>query len=334
MVRVLVLALLAALLMAPGVFAAEAQAAPCFGAPADYVAAFDGKDGTVDGQVNYPEPRVYIEVQGWLTKVGATPGQASEHMHSGLCYPHGAPWANQVARLEFKHTFFNMLGYRVTTIRGGIESAGIGVQAKSPMPANTLANLAELNAAENASAGGNHATVFQSYALNIPQATCSGRGEFRTGIKVVSDGSGKALVAEWFTSTGWQAYLPAGKPQCSFQRGSDAMINRNWASNFDYGNNSMGVVDADTAANAKPEPYPQKTGFGAGTNRGSLHADPDFHHGFNGIFSAPVTSDGQVVSVPTQNFTPEVHKIALLAHEGGGTRITSTVVGVLPIRVS
>ena len=73
--RPLVFAVLAALtvLIAGGGGSLEAQAqtplVPCFGAPADYVAAFDNIDGVMDGKASCGS-RAYYEAQGRLCRPG------------------------------------------------------------------------------------------------------------------------------------------------------------------------------------------------------------------------------------------------------------------------
>src|SRR5687768_13867203 len=79
---------------------------PCLGADQAYHAAFDARDGTVDGTASYPEKRVFRQVQGWLTRIGETPGHASEHIATGYCFPQGEPWAPGSDRMDAQHHFF------------------------------------------------------------------------------------------------------------------------------------------------------------------------------------------------------------------------------------
>jgi hypothetical protein len=311
-----------------GHFDGHAQAAAsfrCFGPPRDYVTAFDGRDGAIDRAVRYPERRMYLELQGWLTPVGQRPGHHSEHMHTGMCFPQGETWAPRVARIHARQTFHNLLGYRVTRIRGGAVDTGLGGLIRRP------GAIARLNRAARASAGTTR-HVYQTYRLNIPAANCSGRAESRIGMRVVRSNS-RALVAKWFTSTGWQSYMPPGKPRCTSGRDRDVVISSNWVPGFEYAKNGLGPapVRASTWRRPKARRFVLRVGMASGVTRGSLHIDPDFHHHPDdpGLFYRAYRSP-RWFRVRVRS---GLHRAVNLGHEGGGSRITSTVVTVLPVRV-
>lgn len=302
------------------IFPVTAQAQPCFGAPADYIAAFDAKDGAVDGRVSYPEPRMYLEVQGWVTPANVAPGHRSEHIHSGTCFPQGETLT--LLRLDYKHVAFNVSGYAVTDVRGGFVEGGNGLL-------ETSAQRQELTAMLNASSGGKTATVFQSYAIG--KATSNGRKEFRTGLNLVRSSSA-ALVDRWFTSTGWQTYFNfAGLPTRSPVRGSDVVIARNWITGKDYGNIAGGVHRASTAGAVRTGVWRVNWNPASGVNRGDLSVDPDFHADSLGIWSKALSGTSTIaVDVPVDTFPNGQHRLVWRGHEGASSSVVSTVVQVIP----
>ncbi|HYY75463.1 MAG TPA: hypothetical protein VE644_03980 [Gaiellaceae bacterium] len=317
------------LLVAAAGSAGAAEAAPCFGAPADYVAAFDAKDGRVDGEVRYPEPRVYLEVQGWLTKRRRTPGHHSEHVHSGTCFPQGQTWARKVrrGRLDYRHMFHNVVGYKVSGVRGGFVDAGVGIK-------ETEAQVRELNAAVRRSAGTTVA-VFQSYRLNFRRAKSNGRKEMRTGL-ALRKSSRKALVRRWFTSTGWQSRFSfRGKRWKRPLRGCDVIISRNWVPRYEYGNGGFGCAwRASRMDDPVPGRWSVKADMANGVRKGSFHVDPDFHHhpGHHGVWSTRLRRE-QRVTIPASRLAPGTHRLVYLAHERRRRKITSTAVTVMPFQV-
>jgi hypothetical protein len=320
---------LGSVLVAAAGSADSAHAAPCFGAPADYVAAFDAKDGRVDGQVRYRERRVYLEVQGWLTKRRRTPGHHSEHVHSGTCFPQGQTWARKVRRgwLDYRHMFHNVVGYKVRAVRGGFVDTGVEIN-------ETDAQLRELNAAARRSAGATVA-VFQSYRLNFRKAKSNGRKETRTGLDLRKS-SRKALVRRWFTSTGWQSYFAFGrKRKTEPVRDCDTIIARNWVPRFEYGNAGLGCRwRAARMDDPVPGRWAVDAGMARGVRKGSFHVDPDFHHhpDDSGLWSTRLRRERRV-TIPAARLARGIHRLVYLAHEGGRRRITSTVVTVVPFKV-
>src|ERR671918_1704713 len=308
--------------------AGGADAAPCFGAPPDYVAAFDAKDGSVDGQVHYRERRVYLEVQGWLTRRRRSPGHHSEHIHSGTRFPQGKTWARvRRGRLDYRHMFPNVVGYRVHGVRGGFVDTRVGIK-------ETDAQIRELHAAARRSAGTTVA-VFQSYRLRFRRAKSNGRKEFRTGLDLRRS-SRKAIVRRWFTSTGWQSYFDfRGKRKTRPVRGCDVIITRNWVPRFEYGNGGFGCTwRASRMNDPVPGRWTVKADMALGVRRGSFHVDPDFHNDPEdlGLWSTRIRRERRV-TIPASSLPPGIHRLVYLAHEGGRRRITSTAVTVMPFRV-
>ena len=120
---------LAALLLAAVRGGGEAQAqqalVPCFGAPADYVTAYDAVDGSTDGAVSYPEPRMFVEVQSHLQPPGETERHHFEHIHIGMCFPYAETWAQPVlARTaNVRYVFHHVENYNIVNVSSNFVDA-------------------------------------------------------------------------------------------------------------------------------------------------------------------------------------------------------------------
>lgn len=279
--------------------------------------------------MRYPEPRVYLEVQGWLTKRGRTPGHHSEHVHSGTCFPQGQTWARSVrrGRLDYRHMFHNVVGYRVAHVRGHFLDTDVEIN-------ETDAELRKLNRAARRSRGRTVA-VFQSYRLNFRKAESNGRKEMHTGLDLRKS-SRKALVSRWFTSTGWQSRFDFGrKPKTEPDRDCNMIITRNWVPRLEYGN---GGFRCGWRASRMDEPVPGRWRVWAdmanGVRKGSFHVDPDFHHHSEdlGVWSTRFRRE-QRVTIPASRLAPGTHRLVYLAHERRRRTITSTAVTVMPFKV-
>ena len=149
--RPLVFVVLAALtvLIAGGGGSLEAQAqtplVPCFGAPADYVAAFDNIDGVMDGKVSCAEPRAYYEAQGQLVPPGVTERHHFEHIHIATCFPYAEDWKqpNNARTLDMAYTFHHVENYNISKAQANFVS--VGSSGKGFLA--TAAQKAELEAA-------------------------------------------------------------------------------------------------------------------------------------------------------------------------------------------
>jgi hypothetical protein len=318
----------------------------CFGAPADYVQAFDATDGVVDGRAMYPEPRVYLETQGWLTPVGMMPGHHSEHVHTGACFPQGETWVqpNDGRSLDVKHVFHNVVGYHVAGVRGGFVDSG-GSAAGGII--YTADQLAELTAAANSSADTTVA-VFQRYPMK--PATTNGRKEIRIGLDLVRSAP-EALMDRWFTDGRWQSYINyPGLPYRGPLEDSDIIRARNWfqingQEDYHYGGfteswraKSMGVTGT-----THPGVWRLHLTATHDSNRESLHIDPSFHSHPDdlGLWSQTFKFKGstvQPVDIPllAAGIPSGAHRLVYLAHQVPDgvtpTKPTSTVVHVIPFK--
>lgn len=199
--RLFIAALIAGVLV--GVSAAPAMAAssPCFGAPADYVAAFDTARGqAADGSVTYSEPRWYDEQQSWATPpFGMMPGHHSDHIHMGRCLPNGETWTTTNRPIDVEYTFHNAAAYTISSVGmsylWGDPNAGPTANGWKA----TTAQIAALQAAADAS--GNAVThVFQSYQMATPPV--NGFKEIRSSL-ALSKKTSSAVFLTWALDTRW-----------------------------------------------------------------------------------------------------------------------------------
>jgi hypothetical protein len=205
---------------------AQAPSFSCFGAPADYTQAHDGVRGQpVDGVVTYPYKSVYLEYQNWLTdntQADAVPGAHSEHIHLGACLPQAQVLTDANAKPWYMDTriiFHNVENYTLTLNDAAIfstnTSGGVGTVKGFK---STAAQLAELDAAMQASAGMGTKAVFQSHAIGTPGVdaqsnTPNGLKELRWHFEVRRSNP-QALVDRWFMNgRAYFDYQYAGRVQ-------------------------------------------------------------------------------------------------------------------------
>jgi hypothetical protein len=303
----------------------------CFGAPADYVQAFDATDGERDGRVMYPEPRVYLETQGWLTAAGETPGHHSEHIHMGACFPQGERWRqpNDRRTIDFRIIFHNVFGYRVRQFGASFSDAdnsGGGLHASAR-------KLAKLNKAAAASRD-TTVTVFQRYGMRPIGTDC--RKSFGPKLEVKRKAD-EALVHDWFVQASWHTYFKyRGSPRCTPSDTRDSIRGRNWNGTSYHWAGFLKNFRASRMDETKPDSWNIKLSATHGTNQESLHIDPDFHmmpedlglwHEAYSFANATNT-----VTVPlAENGIHGIHKLVFVGNKGVGTpKPASTVVNVMP----
>lgn len=307
---------------------AQAQTAlvPCYGAPADYIARYDSVDGAVDGQVSYPEARVFLETQGWLQPPGETAIHHFEHIHEGLCYPYAETWLqpSNARTFDVRYIFHNVQNYNISAVSATFVDAnnsGGGYTA-------TAAQKAELEAAMDSSAGTTN-TVFQSYtSLNIG-TSC--RKTFRPTLNTVR-ANPDALVDEWFAAGQWTSYIDyPGQPVCTPEFNQDQVRSRNWIlPNGGYLYNTLtGLPTASQMSNAVNELTFTVNGTGQPY---FYYIDPDFHAhpdnpGLVGEVSLGVVNGNLPVTVDLTGIPSGEHKLVVRSVRG----ITSSVL-VIPFK--
>lgn len=340
---------------------AQAQVASfsCVGPPADYIAAYDTVRGQpADGQVTYSYETVYIEFQGWVTPNDgvSVPGHHSEHIHEGACLPNDVTLtdANAASRyVDTKYVFHNVTNYTVT-------SASLSLIDKlnsAPGFASTPAELAELNAAAQASGDLETVTVFQSHVLAA--ATTNGIKEFRWAINV-SRNSPAALVDEWRVSgrsyvTQNYAGLPLRDPlDCNI----DFVRTQNWIKFFNEAGQNRepytyaGFGDSwlsptcdvtkftpDVLAQARPDVWEPTVRLTDGASKASVFVNPNFHahpdtYTWKTDLVAPAMQTNIPVSIPLGDLgLSGVNRLMVQGHKWPGTvqiQPIGTAVTVIP----
>jgi hypothetical protein len=328
---------------------------PCFGAPADYTAAFDTVRGQPqDGAVTYPERRVYLSSQSWLTPnvdansdgtIDTPPGHHSEHVHFEACFPEMETWAdaNASRKLDAKLTFHNVSDYTVTNITGALVDGNGGAAGGITV---TPAQITEANTAANNSGSTTNiglATIYQSYPMN--QVASDGQKEFRPTINLARTNSA-ALVDLWFVQGFWYSIFNyAGLPTHSSDvaNGPEELRTRSWfkigtTEKYSYAGyaNSLAWTATDLSTNRRPDTWTPYLFASDGTSKGSLHINPNFHihpddpgiwHLDNLVFNA---NQANIVpkSIPLSTLAglPTVNKLVFLGH-----RWPQTIPGPNPI---
>lgn len=318
----------AAALTIPGSTSAQAALVPCYGAPADYVAAFDAVDGTTDGAVSYPEPRVFLEEQSHLKPSGVTDRHHFEHIHLGMCFPYAETWVqpSNARTANVRYVFHNVENYNVSAASSTFVDAnnsGGGYTA-------TAAQLAEIEAAMDASAG-TTTQVFQSYVFKNIGTSC--RKTFRPTLNTVRANS-SALVDEWFAAGQWTTYIDyAGQPVCNPEFQQDQVRARSWVlPSGGYLYNTLYNLPPASQMSAPVTGTLNVTLSGTGQPF-SAFIDPDFHaHPDSlGLWNqdyGPV--NGQLpISIPLDGVAAGTHRLVVIAD-----RELHSSVMVVPFRIA
>ena len=289
---------------------------PCYGAPADYVAANDAVDGVTDGAVSYPEARMFVEVQSHLQPPGETERHHFEHIHIGMCFPYAEKWvqAPTQRKVNVRYVFHHVENYNIVNVSSNFVDAnnsGGGYVA-------TAAQKAELETAMDASAG-TTTTVMQSYTMSNIGTSC--RKTFRPQVNTVR-ANAAALVDEWFTAGQWTTYIDyAGQPVCTPELNRDQMRSRSWvlpAGGYLY-TPVIGTPKASEAAVPHTDSYDFI--FGSTGQPLFVHVDPQFHQHPEdpGVYHAALGSfpDGDnPISVPLETVGPGEHRLMLTTTRG------------------
>lgn len=293
--KLLLLPLLAALALVGG----KAEAATffsCFGAPADYVLAFDTAGGRArDNKVDYEQPRWYNEQQTWATHSFEFPGHHSEHVHVGACIPN-AQTMTKPFRMDMGYTFHNMDDYTISSasMSAVTQTGSRGLWAATPE------QVAQLQAAADASLSGTPQKVYFSTVTTAP--TTNGLKEIRGGIATVKDGA-NAVFEIWNTDARWYETdnyvgLPSSTPLPS-QRAVRVrpIIVFNGKTDYHHsgwcgmnGNNGSSTLTgspswtATTVAKVWPDTAGKRICLYVtdGGGPATLMIDPDFHNHYDG----------------------------------------------------
>lgn len=300
----------------------------CVGAPADYP------------NVYYPEPRVFLESQGWWSRRKTRPGSASEHIHVGVCFPQGMRWSADVdgtVRLDFRIGFHNAFRFRVARFRGGIAccdaTPGGGAQFDD--------TSAETKALIGSAMPDGH--VYVTKTLDIDGAGSDGRKEARFTVDLRRTTNGR----RFFQSAGWQSYIERTETTIvDDYRGEDTVAARGWYEGFGYTNASYAerysaAAPPTVSGTWRPKVRMRSGSGGAPVTSHRAHVDPDFHMGSAGwtVKQGRGPFEGRL-GVDTTRLANGWHKLVLVSNSKKISRRdkapngTSSGVQVIPFLVS
>jgi hypothetical protein len=307
---------------------AQLESYECLGAPADYPSQF------------YPEPRVFLESQGWWSPRRMRPGGNSAHIHVGLCFPQGAAWnpdADGKVRLDFRIMLHNVSTYRVSRFRGtiaccdAIPGRGAGFEDAS---ADTKALIA--SAMPNG-------YVYLTKVLDVHGAGSDGRKESRFTVQLRNARNDRRS----FQSSGWQSYVDnPDTVVVDDYRSADFVTARGWYEGFGYTNAAYHDLYCSVSPPTVSGVWQPtvRMGPGAGGVRVTsyrAHVDPDFHAGSAGwtVKQGRGSFEGRL-SIDTTHLANGVHKLVLIANARNLSRRdrvangTSSGVQVIPFVVA
>lgn len=310
---------------------------PCFGIPQDYRIANDMVDGVFDGEVRYPEARVFIESQSHIQESASVVMiNEFEHLHVGGCFPYAEKWVQPPnartfdARLVFHNNRnYNITNFGSTFVHNGGSGGGFTANATQK---------AQLETAMDNSANSTQ-TVFQSFTMGSNNTSC--RKSFRPSLKT-ERANDLALVDFWEDAGQWTTYFDyPGQPVCTPEFAVDQLRARSWVQpnrGYIYTN----IFDLPTASHmSDPLPSSGTLDFTVGVSGRAfqVYVDPDFHNpaGDNpGVWHKdfPALSQGTVntqvhVSIPLADIPPGVHRVVVVS--GGGFQ---AAIQVFPFKVA
>ena len=326
---------------------AQTPLLPCFGAPADYVAANDSRDGAVDGKVSYPEQRVFLEAQGHVKPSDVTARHHMEHIHIGLCFPYAETWKQPMGArtVDVRYVFHHNENYTITKVTGlNVNKGGAGKDGFAATPAQ----IAELQAAMDASATSTR-TVHQNYLMTGPFfAKC--RKTFKLSVSTIETPGKVAAVDVWEPEFQATTYIDYGlATACTPEYATDRFLARDWVpTGPNMGYLYAGLMPpkaSELAVGPVADPFPQTliaTGMDA-----SLHVDPNYHGAMDddGVWQHDFGPLGVVTfpyNVPTGNLAGGLHRLVFVGerHASGNEpnpqdRLKShSALAVLPFTVA
>jgi hypothetical protein len=280
---------------------AEPDSYECLGAPADYPNRI------------YPEPRVFLESQGWWSPGRTTPGGASVHIHVGVCFPQGVAWnpdSDGKVRLDFRIMLHNAFNYRVARFRGGIACCDAIPGGGSGFDDTSVETKALISSAMP------NGHVYVTKVLDLQGAGSDGRKEARFTVDLRNARTGRRS----FQSTGWQSYVD--NPDTTVvadYRSRDSVIARGWYEGFGYTNANYGLYSAASPPTVsgvwmpKVKMAPGSGGVPVTSHR--AHIDPDFHADSAGwvVKRGRGSFEGRL-SVDTTRLANGLHRLVLIAN--------------------
>ena len=311
-----------ALIGGSGKTTAAAALVPCYGAPDDYVAQFDSVDGAMDGNVSYPEARVFLEAQGHVAPAGVTSRHHMEHIHIGTCFPYAevVKQAQTARTFDVRYVFHNVSNYTITksttnwVSQGG---SGHGHQANA-------AQLAELQTAMDASSDGSVQTVFQSYTETSTFGT-NCRKTVKFALEVIASNS-NAVVNRWETGGQFTTYIdyPENASACTPEFTRDTVRGRDWVPDPNMGYIYASAFPVPASQMSEPVPTPSwDIEMAASGMAGEVDVDPNYHmhdagtpdgddHGIWYDDKGQQGVENFTETIPTGDFPPGLHRLVYI----------------------
>jgi hypothetical protein len=242
----------------------------------------------------YPEPRVFLESQGWWVQTPGRDGTDFGHVHVGMCFPHAQRLGGTVT-LDVRLTVHSNPG-TLTRLYGGISSGAGDFDLW-----NTPIGLTCTDAT---------CVTWTQLKVDTTRVPVDGRAEWRFRPQVrTPDGK------DFTPSTGWQTYLANGNRPHADYRSRDEATGRGWYDGAGYANASiMSIPLAPISTTWSANVILDRGHDGIPVTSHGIYLDPDFHHGSagtviregSGPYRGPVTIDASELS-------PGVHRLVLRA---------------------
>jgi hypothetical protein len=270
----------------------------------------------VVGCSGYPEPRVFLESQGWWKRTPGATGTDFGHVHAATCFP----WAQRVA---------GTVAFDVRVVLhdnpGILRHVQILVAGKS---GSSLAGRVSPNARCEVST----CTFWYRILANTTVSPYDGRQEFRIQTHV-EEPDGKRM----FATTGWQSYLANGKPVADYRSSDNFTEGRGWYTEAEYTNASLrsAVPVLPVSGTWSVSVVLDRGSPGAPVTSHSVHLNPNFHAGDAGVVLKRGTGPFRgALSIDTTRLANGGHRLVLKSDSAMANGSTLSGIQVIPFAVA
>ena len=263
----------------------------------------------------YPEPRVFLESQGWWVRTPGEEGTDFGHVHVGMCFPQ-AQRVRGIVTLDVRLTMHHNPG-TLTRLYGGITTGSGGYDLW-----NTPVDL---------SCPHSTCTVWKQLRVDTARVPQDGRAEWRFRPQVrTPDGK------DFTPSTGWQTYLANGARPVADFRSRDEATGRGWYDGAGYANASiMNVPVAPISGTWSANVILDRGSDGIPVTSHGSYLDPDFHNGSKGTVIREGTGPYRgSVAINAAGLSPGVHRLVLRSDAKDPSGSTNSGLLVIFFRVA
>jgi hypothetical protein len=244
----------------------------------------------------YPEPRVFLESQGWWRAGAGVPDEDAGHVHVGTCFPYGRT-VRGVVELDVRVVMAHNPGTVDRVQVGLVTGDGVGTAPVQARPGLTCDGHAPC-------------TTWIKLRLDTTQAAHDGRAEVRFMAHTVQPSG-----LEMSTTTGWPLTLANGKPVSDY-RTSDVVVGRGWYTDAGYVNADLLSVipTAPITGVWRPEIKMKEGADGLPATSWNAFVDPDFHampEQVGTVVSSGIGSFRGALAIDTATLTPGRHRLVL-----------------------